>query len=277
MKSTKFLLFLISVFVLLTACAQMQQTPSVAGPGVSPVIDRIVNKGSLVVGTAGDMPPLNMTTKDGDVIGLEIDLAQYIAGAMGVRLKTETMPFSKLMPALQAGKVDMIMSGMTMTSKRNLKVAFVGPYFASGKAFLTKFKTIAAVKTPAEINSPDTKLTALKASTSQEFVEEFISKATLFAAEDYDEGVNMVLAGKVDAMVADYPICVVSVLRYPDADLVSLITPLTYEPIGVAIPAGDPLLINWLQNYLDYLEESGAMDSLRERWFARGSWLEKLP
>lgn len=268
---------MISVFVLLSACAQMQQTSTVAEPGVSPVIDRIVSRGSLVVGTAGDMPPLNMTTKDGDVIGLEIDLAQYVAGAMGVKLKTVTMPFSKLMPALQSGKVDMIMSSMTMTSKRNLKVAFVGPYFASGKAFLTKFKTIAAAKTPAEINSPDTKLAALKGSTSQEFVEEFISKATLFAAEDYDEGVNMVLAGKVDAMVADYPICVVSVLRYPDADLVSLITSLTYEPIGVAVPAGDPLLVNWLQNYLDYLEESGAMDSLRERWFARGSWLEKLP
>ena len=48
--------------------------------------------------------------------------------------------FGVLLPALQAGKVDMVLSGMTITPDRNLKVAFVGPYFISGKAILTKIK-----------------------------------------------------------------------------------------------------------------------------------------
>jgi polar amino acid transport system substrate-binding protein len=165
---------------------------------------------------------------------------------------------------------------MTITPKRNLKVAFVGPYFISGKAFLTKIKNIAMAKKAAEVNSPNTKIVTLRGSTSQAFAEEVLDKATLFTVGTYDEAVDMVLQDKVGAMIADYPICVVSVFRYPDAGLLSVVTSLTYEPIGIAIPANDPLLMNWTKNTLNNIEGSGILDELKLKWFARGSWLEKL-
>jgi polar amino acid transport system substrate-binding protein len=275
MKLIKVLAVSILALFLLTACAEWQMTSTPQSR--SPVIDRIVDRGELVVGTMGKMPPLNMTTKDGNIIGLEVDLVKSIAAAMGVKYRFETMAFSDLLPALQAGKVDMVLSGMTITPDRNLKVAFVGPYFISGKAFLTKIKTIAQADEASDVNSPDTKLVALKGSTSQAFVEAFIPKATLWTAADYDEAVSMVLKDEVHAMIADYPICVVSVFRYPQAGLMSVVTPLTYEPIGIAVPAGDPLLVNWLENFLAATEDSGRLDALREKWFAGGSWLNKLP
>ncbi len=105
---------------------------------VSSVSSRIVAKGELVVGTAASMPPLNMKTKDGEIIGMEIDLAQLIAGAMGVKLKLKPMQFNDLLPAVEKGEVDMVISGVTITPARNLKVAFAGPYFASGKSVITK-------------------------------------------------------------------------------------------------------------------------------------------
>ena len=104
-----------------------------AGDVVSPVIDRILAKKELVVGTAATMPPLNMTTKDGKIIGYEPDLAAIFADAMGVKLTMKPMRFSDLLPALQAGKVDMILSGMTMTPKRNLTVAFCRALFPLGQ------------------------------------------------------------------------------------------------------------------------------------------------
>ena len=260
---------------LLTACAQMQQTT--ANSSNSPVIDWVQERGELVVGTMGKMPPLNMTTKKGEIIGLEVDLVKMMAKAMGVKYRMETMPFPDLLPALQEGKVDMVLSGMTITPDRNLKVAFVGPYFMSGKAFMTKIKTIAEADEASDINNPGTKLVALRGSTSQSFVEEFIPKATLWTANDYDEAVNMVLKDQVHAMIADYPICVVSIFRYPNAGLLTVITPITYEPLGVAVPAGDPLLVNWLENFLASVEGSGNLDALKLKWFATGSWLRELP
>jgi len=276
MKTVKILVVPVLALFLLTACAQLQQSHT-AGESASPVLDRIQQRGELVVGTMGKMPPLNMTTKTGEIIGMEIDLAKSIANSMGVKPRFEAMAFADLLPALQSGKIDMILSGMTITPQRNLKVAFVGPYFQSGKAFLTKVKTIAAAKDGSEINRAETKLVALRGSTSQAFVEEVIPKATLFVTNDYDEAVKMVLEDKVQAMVADYPICVVSVFRYPEAGLLSVVTPLTYEPLGIAVPAGDPLLVNYLENFLNTMAGSGMLEELRLKWFAKGSWLNELP
>jgi polar amino acid transport system substrate-binding protein len=218
-----------------------------------------------------------MTTKEGKIIGFEPDLAEYLAGSMGVKLRLETMPFADLIPALETGKVDMVMSSMTMLTERNMKVAFVGPYFISGKSLLTKTQTFLSVEDPSQINRPTTTLVALQGSTSQLFVEELIPKATLIRAKDYDEAVKMVVEGKAHAMVADYPICVISVFRYPDAELATLLTPFTYEPLGIALPANDTLLINLVENFLEAFEGSGELEALRERWFEDGSWLRMLP
>lgn len=274
MKYARTILVSILAVIFLVGCAQTQQ--DAGSTSASPVLDRIQKRGELIVGTMGNMPPLNMTAKDGEIFGLEPDLARLMARAMDVKIKFVTKPFNQLLPALQNGAVDMVLSGMTITPERNRKVAFIGPYFISGKAFLTKIKTIAYADEAQDANNPKTKLVTLKDSTSQAFAEAYLDKTTLFTTGTYDEAVDMVLQDKVDAMIADYPICVVSVFRYPDAGLLSVVTQLTYEPIGVAIPANDPLLMNWTRNTLNNIEGSGMLDELKLKWFARGNWLNKL-
>ncbi|MBT8365592.1 MAG: transporter substrate-binding domain-containing protein [Deltaproteobacteria bacterium] len=274
MKFAKVILVSILALIFFTGCTQMQQGAS--GTSASPVLDRIQQRGELIVGTMGNMPPLNMTSKNGEIFGLEPDLAKLLANAMDVKVKFVTKPFNELLPALQVGEVDMVLSGMTITPERNRKVAFIGPYFISGKAFLTKVKTIAYADEARDANNPDTKIVTLKGSTSQAFAKAFLDKTTLFTTGNYDEAVDMVLQDKVHAMIADYPICVVSVFRYPEAGLLSVVTQLTYEPIGIAIPANDPLLMNWTHNTLNNIEGSGILDELKLKWFAEGNWLNKL-
>ena len=104
-----------------------------------------------------------------------------------------------------------------------------------------------------------------------------MSKATLVTTKDYDEGVDMVIKGKADAIVADHPICVISVVRYPEHKLFSILSPFTYEPLGVALPAGDSLLVNWVTNFLYKLEDSGVLANIEDRWFKNVSWVRKLP
>ena len=273
MKKTLGCLIVFITMVVLSACAGMK-TDSTA---MAPVLNRIQQRGELVVGITGSMPPLNMATKDGKIIGLEVDIARYIAHEMGVELRFETRAFNDLLPALDNGDVDMVLSGMTITSKRNLKYAFVGPYYASGKAFLTKRQTLASAKKAEDVDQEEVTIAALQGSTSQEFVERAMPKAKLVATVDYDQAVKLVLEDKVDAMVADYPICIVSLLKYPNAGLMSLFTPLTYEPIGIALPAGDPLLVNWMENFFATLTETGKLKELHEKWFNDPTWVKSLP
>lgn len=273
------LLLALATPIALSSCGSSARQPLAAGAAlstVSPVLDRIQQRGEVLVGTSGNQPPLNATTKDGRIIGLEVDLARAIASAMDVKLRVVTMPFSELVPALQSGKVDLVLSGMTMTPQRNLKVAFVGPYFVSGKSLLSKLETMSSISDASEINTPSMKLAALKGSTSQYFVEKIIPKATLTLTADYDEAVQLVRQGKIDALVADYPFCAISVFRYPQDHLVTLKTPFTFEPLGIALPAGDPLLVNWVENFLTMVEGTGVLFEITSKWFEGGSWVSQL-
>ena len=245
-------------------------------PRIAPVLDRILAKKELVVGTAANMPPLNMTLKDGSIVGMEADLASLMASSLEVKLTLKPIHFNDLLPALEAGQVDLIMSGMTMTPARNARVAFAGPYFASGKSILTKLANASSLQGSEQANKPDVVLAALKGSTSQLFVERFMPNAKLVLTDDYDQAVAMVLDGKAQAMVADFPICLVAVYRYPDKGLTTLQKPLSYEPIGVALPPNDPLLLNWAQNFLNTMMNSGELELIRKKWFNDTSWVEKL-
>jgi ABC-type amino acid transport substrate-binding protein len=137
--------------------------------------------------------------------------------------------------------------------------------------------TIAMADDLDDIDAKNTKLVALKGSTSQAFVEEAIPEATLVTAKSYDEAVKMVLEDKVHAMVADYPICVISVFRYPNQGLLSVVTQLTYEPIGAGLPAGDPLLVNWVENFMGIAAETGLLEELKRKWLLQADWLYRLP
>ncbi|MCP4289250.1 MAG: transporter substrate-binding domain-containing protein [Gammaproteobacteria bacterium] len=76
----------------------------------SPMLARILQKGELVLGTAGNMPPMTHTREDGRIVGFDIDLARLMANSMGVKLDIRVLPFDTLLPTLQRGEVDIVIS-----------------------------------------------------------------------------------------------------------------------------------------------------------------------
>ena len=97
------------------------------------------------------------------------------------------------------------------------------------------------------------------------------------AVSNYKTGIQKVIKGEADAMVADFPICVVALLQNPDAGLESIVSPFTFEPLGAALPPNDALFLNLVQNYMDTLEGMGLMAALRAKWFENGDWLLLIP
>ena len=243
----------------------------------SATIKRVVDSGELRVGMSGSQPPFSVKSKEGKLIGYEVDLANMLAEAMGAEAKFVEIPFGKLLDALENGEVDVVMSGMTMTPRRNARVAFVGPYIVSGKSILTKDSTLAAMDEAEELDKSTISLVTLENSTSQKWVERLMPSAKLVTAANYDDAVNMVLEDKVTAMVADMPICAISVMRHQDKGLVTTVEPLSIEPIGIALAPGDSLLLNMVENYLGALEVLGVFDALEDKWFGDASWMINVP
>ena len=243
----------------------------------SPIIDRILSNGVLKVGMSGNQAPMNARNNDDQLIGLEVDLANMLAAAMEVKVEFVIKPFPELLPALKSGEVDIVMSGLTITAKRSADVSFVGPYMLSGKSILTKSDLLAAADEAGDINEEHLTVTALKDSTSETFVNRYLPKVTLVTSDDYDKAVKMVIDGQADVLVADMPVCVTSVLKYPEADLVTLSRPLTVEPFGIAIPATDAQFLNLLENYLETLEAMEVLDDLKRKWLDNGAWISTIP
>jgi polar amino acid transport system substrate-binding protein len=243
----------------------------------SPVLDRVVETGELRVGMSGSQPPFNVRDRSGDLIGIDVDVAAVLAAAMDAELNIVTLPFGELLNALEAGEVDMVISGMTITAERSQRVSFVGPYMLSGMSILTNSRSLSMIDETEDFDQANLKLAALRNSTSQRFIERHLPAAQFTAVEDYDAGVQMVLSDEVDALVADMPICLLTVLRFPDAGLLTLDAPLTIEPIGMAVPKGDMQFRNVVENYYRAMQGTGILEALREKWMEDGSWIAALP
>jgi polar amino acid transport system substrate-binding protein len=239
-------------------------------------LDRVVDSGTLVVGTSADQPPMTAVNRQGNYMGLDIDLAKAIANAMRVQLEIKTVPFGELMDALEAGEVDMVLSGVSITPKRARRASFVGPYMLSGKSIVARRDAIEAFSRE-QLGAMDLKLVALHNSTSADFIRSAAPNALLVEAADTTEAVRMVVSGEVAGMVADEPTCILAVLRNPDAGLVTLEEPLTVEPMGIATNANDPEFYSLVSNYVKAYEGTGLLTILRKKWFEDSSWVAALP
>ena len=239
-------------------------------------MERIVKKGELVVGTSGTQPPMSATNKKGELMGMDVDMSRAMADALGVKLKFAQMPFAELLPALEVGKVDLILSGMTITAERNKKVAFVGPYVVTGKGILAVEARFAALKEAKGLDAPEVKVGALKDSTSQKFAETSMSKAKLTLFGSYDEAIDLLLKNKIDVIVADFQFCALTAYRQQKKGLIAGQSALTFEPLGIAMPE-DTLLINWVQNFLNQFQGTGELKKVSEKWLNPGSWIDDLP
>ncbi len=277
----RFLRLLLALGALLAAlgCQPPATSSSSGGSAATPAnrLDAIIERGALRLGLSGNQPPLNMRNREGEIIGLEVELVGELADSMGLDVEVVPMPFADLLGALEDGTVDLVASGMTITPERNARVAFAGPYVISGKSFLTKDEEILLALDEEELNLEGRRYAALRGSTSEIFVRRNLAASEAVPTQDYDAAVQMVIAGEVDALIADFPICAVSILRYPEENLGMLYQPLTVEPLGIALPADDPLFVNLVQNYLATLDETGFLVSLKAKWFNDGDWLDELP
>jgi len=246
-----------------------------AAPGPSR-LQQILDRGELRVATSADLPPLTWRDKSGEITGFEIDLVRALAEAMRLDVRFVVRPFPDLLATLEDGEADLVIAGMTMTPERNARVAFAGPYFVSGTAVVARSEAIARAADAGELDDAKLRYAALADSTSAEFVARELPRAKLVETRDYEAAVALLLGDQVDGIVADFLACQAAVWRNPEADL-AISTPFTTEPLGIALPADDPLLLNLVQNYLNTIDHTGQLVTLRARWLADGWWLSELP
>ncbi len=242
-------------------------------------LNKIVQRGELVVGMEPGYMPFEMKDKKGRIIGYDVDMAKKMAKEMGVKLKLVPTAWDGIIAGLVTEKYDIIMSGMTITQSRNLKVNFANPYIVVGQTIMMKKSLAGKIKTAKDLDKPEYTVVTKLGVTGEIATRKFFKKAKILTFETEADAASEVLNGKADAIVYDQPYNVLFMSDKGAGKLIHLDTPLTYEPLGWAIRKGDPDFLNWLNNFLRQMKEDKVVnfhDNLYKKWLVDTKWLKRV-
>lgn len=237
----------------------------------SSTLEKILARGELLVGMEAGYAPFELTDKKGEIVGFDVDIAKEMAKAMGVKLTLVNTAWDGIIPALMTEKFDIVMSGMTITQERNLKINFCEPNIVIGQTILLSEKLKGKVHGYKDLNKPEFTVTSKLGTTGEESVKKMLPKAKYKSFETEVEAALEVANGKADAFVYDLPFNTSFFAQQPKG-LVFLKEPFTYEPLGWAIRKGDPDFMNWLNNFLRQIKNDGRYAEIHKKWIESTDW-----
>ena len=155
--------------------------------------------GKLVVATSPDWPPYEYIDDDGNVVGTDVLMMQWMAEQLGVELEIQSMAFDTCLAAVGRGDVDMMIAGLTYDEERTNAMDLTGVYWNEGDQGLLVKKGMGAAYNSADAFAGKT-VAAQNGTNQQIMVEEQLPGATLELITKIPDGVNMVKNGRVDAL-----------------------------------------------------------------------------
>ncbi len=235
--------------------------PSQPGQTAS-ALDAIQQRGVLRVGMTGDYKPMAYFNKDtGKYEGIEVDLANSLADALGVKLEIVKTSWPTLLQDTLDGKFDVAMSGITRTYARE-KVAYMSDgYITFGKTVLMRKEDISKYPTLESMNNPSVRVGVNPGGTNEKFAHKYLPNATLVVHAKNAEIPGLVANGTVDIMVTE----TLEAARYIHEDT-KLAAPLIDKPFtknqfGVLMKRDQPLL-NFVNMWLAQQQLEGNVDAI---------------
>lgn len=220
----------------------------------------------LRVGVVTKLKPL--VFKEGrEFRGLEADLGRALAGRLNRPVVFVDVHWEKLIDMLEAGKIDIIMAGMSVTPARQARVAFTAPYLRSGQTALVRRDQSARMQV--FFRDPANRFGAQRQTTSAYYLEQAFpqAKRTLYA--DPEAGAAALLKNKIDAFISDASINWYQASVNEARGLVLLNLPLTQEDLAWAVRKDDTALLEGANEFVKEAIASGQLKQIVERWLPR--------
>jgi ABC-type amino acid transport substrate-binding protein len=224
-----------------------------------------MSKSVLRVGLTANYPPLVEKT-NGQLAGIEIDLADQVGKDLNKRMEFVEMPWDELIPALADGDIDVIMSGMSITEGRKKKISFTDPYMQIGQMAITRIDEIQKLGSlSALLNAPIT--AGFEADTTGElFVKNNMHNAKPQPVDSIDAAIAALRSRQIDVFIHDAPTAwrIGSDAAYKD--LIGLYWPLTDEFLAWGVPISDQALRTALNGQIAAMKKDGRLARITRKW-----------
>ncbi len=239
--------WLVSVLAcLLSACGDGEPTK---------VLDGVRQRGVLRVAMEPTFPPFEYL-ESGTLVGFDVDLARELAASLDVDVEFVRVEWAGIIPSLQTGKADLIISGMTATPERAKQVAYSEPYFRTITCLLVSKQRISDVKSAADLNRPDRRVVVKLGTTGASAARESCPRANIVALPEDATAAAEVANSSADALLFDIRQVRLHHERYPEKTFV-LADAVTSEPYGIACRLGEDECLAWLNETLAELRSRG--------------------
>lgn len=197
-------------------------------------LDTILARGYLIVGVRESWQPLSFRDRDGNLVGLEIDIARGLAEA--IFDDPEAVEFTVVantdrLPAVLEDRVDVAIAGVTLTASRQRLVSFSPPYYLDGAAVLVHDPRYSRLE-----DLQQQRLGVLQGSSTVAVVRYLLPRATLTPLFSYREALNRLSSGQIDAFAGDITVLTGWQQNHSGYYLVPSL--LSAEPLAIALPKG---------------------------------------
>lgn len=220
----------------------------------------------LIVAMELAYPPFETKDADGNPSGVSVDFVKAFGEYIGREVVVENIAWDGLIPALQTGKADMVMSSMTITDERKETVDFSKPYANALLALLTnKDSGITSIE---DMNVEGRKIAVKNGSTGYFYAQKNLPNAEIIALPDESACVTEVSQGKADGFIYDQ----LTIYRNWQANLDT--TDAVFIPFqeadqwGIAVQKGNTELLDELNDFIDKYTAEGGFDELTDKYLS---------
>lgn len=222
-------------------------------------------KEPLRVGLSPDYPPLVYKDR-GQLTGIDVAAAEVLGQQLGRKTEFVEKSFNQLIPALQAGEIDIIMSGMTITPERSEKVSFSQPYLSAGQMAIIRFADAGRFGFKGAMFRPGARVAVLKNTTSEDFAAKSLKNASVIHCNSTNEAFALLKGGQVDFLLHDAATSWSLATDKSKQDLMSLNTELTDEHLGWAVKKDNAVLLQAVNQQLTIMQKNGMLRAIISKW-----------
>ena len=239
------------------------------------VIETIKKRGALKVGMS-TFVPWAMRDKNGELVGFEIDVAKKLAADMDVEIEFVPTSWDGIIPALIAGKFDVIIGGMSIRPARNLPINFTIPYAHSGMGIAANKAMTEGMMWPDDYNGADVTYSCRRGATSCQDVERLFPKATVRKFDDDVQAFQEVLNGNAHAVLSSYPKPVEWATANPDHIFLPTTGNLSQGDEAFGLRKGDPDALNFFSNWIQVNTTNRWLADRHHYWFKTRDWVDQV-
>lgn len=225
-------------------------------------LSKVKEKKKIVIGLSPDYAPFEFKDKQGNIIGMDVEIIKEISKDLGVDYEIKGMDFDGLIKSLEANKIDVILSGMNPTAEREKSVTFSRGYYDSVSQIIVRKGDASKYKSVKDLEG---KKIAVQKGTVQEAQAKDAKASEVKALGKTTDCVLALQGNKVDAILLDLPVAAFNAKANADVALVDIkIKDSTTKPFAVAMKKGESQLQEAINKTLDRLEKEGKLKSFFE-------------